>query len=343
MKFALSALSPLSALSTLHTRLPVAWQKLRQPQFLQQRRQRWVGVDLQADALHVAVLAADAPGERVRVLECRALPLNEALSADALASFAHELHSHPQRWSLLLARDDYRISIVPAPEVPASEQAESLRWQLASSLDFAADDASIASMALPTAAWEAERPAELYAIAARGETVAARAALFRDAQLPLSAIDIRETAQRNIAALMEHEQELLVMVAFTHHEVQITFNWHGELYLDRLIAEFSSPDDTPDRRAALCDRIALQVQRSLTAVRNTYPFMQSARIVVAGAPPGFCEALAELAPAVHAPIETLQPDTFFDFSLAPELRAPEQFMRYFHALGCALRGRGNDT
>ena len=291
---------------------------------------------MQADALHVAVLDTAATGERIRVLECKALLLDAPLSRDALFNFAETLNSHPQRWSLLLERDDYRISIVPAPEVPVSEQAQSLRWQIAPTLDFAADDASVDYMTLPTAGWQTERPAELYAVAARGETVAARATLFRDAQLPLGAIDIRETAQRNMAALMEREHELLVMVAFTHLEVQITFSWHGELYLDRLIAESSSPDESPDRRSALCDRIATQVQRSLAAVRNSYPFMQSARIVAAGAPPGFCDVLAQ---STDAPIETLQPEKFFDLALVPELQKPEHFMRYFHALGSALRGR----
>ena len=327
------------AIDTLRAKLPAleqAWRQLRQWRPRRRYRQRWAGADLQAGALHIIVLDPGKPGEKVRVLECKTLPLETPLSAEMLAGHAQALDSHPQQWSLLLERDDYRISILPAPAVPEDETIESLRWQLAPSLDFDADDAAIGCMALPAAAQMTERPAELYAVAARGLRVAAHALLFSTAQLPLRAIDIRETAQRNIAALMEREQELLVLVAFMHHEVQITFNWHGELYLDRLIAESSSTDDAPERQAALCDRIALQVQRSLAAVRNSYPFMQAARIVAAGAPPGFCDTLAH---TVDAAVEALQPEDFLDLALTPQLRAPEQLMRYFHALGSALRGR----
>ena len=51
-------------------------------------------------------------------------------------------------------------------------------------------------------------------VAARGAAVNAQASLFRAAHLNLSAIDIRETAQRNIATLLERDSELLVLVAF---------------------------------------------------------------------------------------------------------------------------------
>ena len=42
---------------------------------------------------------------------------------------------------------------------------------------------------------------------------------------------------------------------------------------------------------------------------------------------------------VDAVVDSLQPEDFFDLTLTPHLRTPEQLMRYFHALGSALRGR----
>lgn len=303
--------------------------------------QRWAGADLQGKQLCVVVLAEQQAGARVMVLECATLELDDELTPDeltpdALSALAQGLKNRPERWSLLLPRDDYRISIVAAPEVPAAELAQSLRWQLAPTLDFAAEEAIIDFMQIPTQAWESRRAPELYAIAARGDSVRAQAGIFHAAGLPLAAIDIYETAQRNIAGLTERRDELLVMVVFSASEMRITFSWHGELYLDRLIAETASQDDTPAHRALLCDRLALQVQRSLDAVRSNYPFMQAARIVAAGAPAGFCEHLAA---SVADPVECLQPDDLFDLSATPELREPANFIRYFHALGAALRNR----
>ncbi len=317
---------------TLWSPLCAAWGRLRSGR---QRGQRWAGVELSGNRLHVVVLTAPAADGRVRVLECSTRELDGELSLPVLSALAASLHSRPEHWSLLLSRDDYRVSVIPAPDVPDTELAQSVRWQLAPTLDFSAEEASIDLMRIPTAPWDTGRAPELYAIAARSEKVTASASLWREAGLPLSAIDIHETAQRNIAVLGERAGELLVMVAFGEQEVRITCSWHGELYMDRLIAEQTRVHDTPARRAMLCDRIALQVQRSLDAVRGSYGFMQTARIVAAGAPEGFCDTLAAL---IADPVETLTPDTWFDLSATPELGDPETFMRYFAAVGTALRG-----
>lgn len=313
-------------------RLALSWQRLRSRH---QRTLYWAGVDLQDKHLRVVVLAAASAGKPVRVLECATRELNDELTAETLTDIAQSLVSRPQRWSLLLSRDDYRLSVIPAPNVPAEELTDSVRWQLAPVLDFPVEDAAIDVMAIPDTPQEDGRASELYAIAARGEVVAARAAPFREARLPLAAIDIHETAQRNMAALAEQSDELLVMVAFTGHAVQITFSWQGELYLDRLIAEQRNDSDSPARRAMQCERIAVQVQRSLDTVRINHPFMQAARIIAAGAPEGFVDAMTAL---VAFPVDLLRPEALLDLGAAPELRDPENFMRYFQAIGTALRG-----
>ena len=311
--------------------------RLEQLLATRRRAQCWVVADLQASRMLAVCVAPARPGERPVVLAASALEFNGAApEAAALATFAHELQPARQRWALLLPRDDYRLSMMPAPEVPAAELAQSLRWQLSTTLDFPAEDAAIDFIDIPTKPWQPERASELYVVAARGAAVNVQAALFRSAHLNLQAIDIRETAQRNVGMLLERDGELLVLVAFCDDEVRISFNWQRELYMDRLIAEPSVHDETPERRAAACERIQLQVQRSLDAVRADYPFMQAARIVLAGAPEGFRAALQV---AVFDPVDELDPDSLFDLSRTPDLHDMRTFMRHFHALGVALRDR----
>ncbi len=105
--------------------------------------------------------------------------------------------------------------------------------------------------------------------------------------------------------------------------------------MDRLIAESTDSDNNPDRRAANNERISTQVQRSIEAVRGNFPFMMAARVLVAGAPEGFCELLAG---SIPEPVEALQPEQLFDLSRTPALRDPQVFMQHFHAIGAALRG-----
>ena len=320
-------------------RIDLARLRSRVNQFLAKRHraQPWAVADLQPLRMLTVCVEPARPGERPVVLAVSAMEFGQGSpDAAALTAFAQTQQLTRQRWALLLPRDEYRLSVMPEPEVPAAELAQSLRWQLSTTLDFPADDAAIDFIKIPTKAWQPERASELYVVAACGAAVKTQAELFRAAHLNLRAIDIRETAQRNIAMLLERDNELLALVAFCDDEVRISFNWQRELYMDRLIAEPSVHDETPERRAAAFERIQLQVQRSLDAVRANYPFMQGARIVLAGAPEGFAD---QLKTSLFDPVDELSPDALFDLSHVAELRDPRVFMRYFHAIGVALRER----
>lgn len=304
---------------------------------LPRRRQatHWAVASLRPGQMSAVVVTVAAAGARPQVLHAATLDHDDTLPmADALSAFARDLQAGGQGWALLLPRDDYRLSVIPEPEVPAAELAQSVRWQLAATIDFAVEDAAVDFIMIPTREHAPQRTPELYAVAARGDRVNAFAALFRHARLDLRAIDIRETAQRNIAARLERDDELLVMVAFCDDEVQISFSWRHELYMDRLIAEPACHDDDAERRATACERIRMQLQRSLDAVRADFPFMQAARIVLAGAPDGF---LAQLQAGLFDPVEALLPDTLFDLTRVPQLQDARHFMHHFHALGVALR------
>jgi MSHA biogenesis protein MshI len=295
----------------------------------------WAVASLQPGRLCAIVVAPAAHGARPGVLAAGELAFDEAAPASgALTAFARELQATGLYWALLLAREEYRLSVMPEPDVPPAELAQSVRWQLAATIDFPAEDAAVDFLPIPTREHAPQRTPELYAVAARGDAVSAHAAMFRGARLDLRAIDIRETAQRNIAALLERGDELLVMVAFCDDGVQISFSWRHELYMDRLIAEPACHDEDVQRRAAACERIRVQLQRSLDAVRSDFPFLQAARIVLAGAPHD-CRAL--LQEGLFDPVEELVPDDLFDLSRVPQLQEPRAFMRHFHALGVALR------
>ncbi len=296
----------------------------------------WAAVDFSASRMAAVLVAPPQGDSRPRVLKAALAEIDGSLPESAsFSAFAQQLEAGARPWTLLLPRDEYRVSVMPEPAVPAAELAQSVRWQVAPTLDFPAEDASVDFMKIPTQAWQPDRTPELYVIAARGDAVRQRVALFEGARIKLSAIDIRETAQRNVAALAERPDELLVMVAFGLEDVQISFSWHRELYMDRLIAESADRDNHPEKRAANNDRIASQVQRSIEAVRGNFPFMMAARVLVAGAPEGFCELLAASLPE---PVEALQPEALFDLSRVTALRDPQVFMQHFHAIGAALRG-----
>jgi MSHA biogenesis protein MshI len=300
----------------------------------------WTAVDFGgAETVGVSVRPPPGGDGKPQVVKCGIAPQEELNGA--LAALARKISVTGFPWTVPLRRGDYKIMVVPRPPVQDHEIAESVRWSLGSMIDFAVEEATVDWMSIPTHDHMPEKPQQLYAIVARRKTVDERVAPFQRAKVPLSAVDIRETSQRNIAALVEKDGEGLGMISITDVGVQITFTWHGELYLDRFIDEtfesiLNGDDET---RMRIFDRITLQVQRSIDYMQRTLPFIPIRRIVMAPMPAPIAVA-DHLTTQIAEPVETLDLASVMDFSATPELLEEENQARYFMALGSALRFQG---
>jgi MSHA biogenesis protein MshI len=282
----------------------------------------------------------DAGRAKPQVMKCGTMSEPE-FGAEGLAQLARKIAVPQFQWTMPLARGDYKLIVMPEPAVKPAEMVDSVRWSLGTVLDYPVDDATLDWLSIPTLKHSPQRQQHLYAVVARSTTIRQRAEMFRQAKIALDAIDVRETAQRNVAALVEKPGEALGMVSVNAQGVQITFTFEGELYLDRFIeaplATAVAGDD--DSRTRMFERITLQVQRSLDFVHRTLSFMKVGRIVMAPLPAPI--ALREhLAQNIAEPVEMLDLASVFDFSLTPELAPEEAQARYFVALGAALRGMG---
>jgi MSHA biogenesis protein MshI len=275
-----------------------------------------------------------------QVVKCGTLSEPE-FAAEGLAQLARRIAVPEFQWTLPLVRGEYRMVVLPEPAVTPDEMGDSVRWSLGTVLDYPVEEAAVDWISIPTLKYSPQRQPHLYVVVARNEMIRRHAETFRHAKITLNAIDIRETAQRNIAALLEKPGEALGMVSVGAQGVQITFTFEGELYLDRFIeaplATAVAGDN--DSRTRMFERITLQVQRSLDFVHRTLSFMKVGRIVMAPLPAPI--ALREhLAQNIAEPVEMLDLASVFDFSLTPELAPEEAQARYFVALGAALRGMG---
>jgi MSHA biogenesis protein MshI len=297
----------------------------------------WTAVDAGPDGIVAATIRGGKGAGKPRVLKCAQIDASE-LDANALGQVAKRVSISGFRWTLPLNRGDYKVFVMPQPTVEPAEMAQSVRWSLGSMLDFPVEEAVVDWMSIPTAQMP-QKPPNIYAIAAHRDLVQRRTEPFRKAKLPLFAVDIRETAQRNIALLLQKSGEGLGMVALNNRGVQITFTYGGELYLDRYMEEPIEPFLTGDEEARdrVLDRITLQVQRSIDFMGRTYPFITIRRVVLAPMPAPV-PLLEYLASNIPEPVELLDLATVLDFSETPELLQDENQCRYFTALGAALRG-----
>lgn len=239
----------------------------------------------------------------------------------------------------LLAANEYQFLSVDAPTVPQEELKVAMRWKLKDMLDYHVEDATIDVLEVPTDKGGAARNRTMYAVAARNQVIEQKQNAFVAAKLPLSAIDVPEMAQRNIAALFEPAGRGIGMLSFGAQGGLLTVSSGGELYLSRRIdvpmVDLSTTDQ--DRRHASFERIALEVQRSLDHFDRQFHYVSLSGLRLAPMPAGV-QSLAEfLSSNLYMPIEKVDLATVMDLESVPLLKSLESQNKYFLPLGAALR------
>lgn len=296
------------------------------------RQPGWLAIALQAGALHYAHGIGGEPGA-CAIRRCG----TERLADDRqLERVAKELGFDRHQCLALLPPADYQMLFVEAPNVPALELKTAVRWRIKDLLDYHVQDATIDVLDLPLPPGGAARAHSMYAVAARNDVIQACIERFNGAHIPLSVIDIPETAQRNIAALLEPAERGLALLYVDRTQSLLTITARGELYLARRIdLGLDQLDDDAPGAAEAENRLLLELQRSFDHLDRQFPFAAPAKVVLAPTPSqtGLREHLAE---NLDLPVEELR---FADIlKVQPGLALEgELAWRLFHVVGAALR------
>ncbi len=297
----------------------------------------WSVVDASPDGLFgVSVMSPRETGGKPGVVS-RGAVTDESLDAHSLGRLAKSIAVADCPWAMPLDRKAYTILVIEEPSVRQDEMEQSVRWAISTMIDFPIAEAAVAWMKIPTAKLLPNRPPHIYVVATRREIVDANRELFKQAKLSLKAIDIQESAHRNIAARVAKPDEGVALLSVGKRGVQLTVTFQGELYLDRHADEtiFGDAVDAAAKERVL-ERIVLQVQRSLDFIGRTLPFIDISRLVLAPMP-GESDLRERLAENLPVPVELLDLGKVFDFTRTPDLLREENQANYFVALGTALR------
>src|SRR5690606_8919689 len=154
-------------------------------------------------------------------------------TASGLHHAARDLGAGRYQCATLLAPDEYQIVVVDAPNVPRDELKTAIRWRVKDLIDAHIDDVTLDILDIPVPKDTPARNHTMYAVAGRNDAIQAVIKRFEDADIPLTVIDIPETAQRNIAALYEEPERAVALLHFDEHEGLLTINYAGELYFAR--------------------------------------------------------------------------------------------------------------
>jgi len=254
----------------------------------------------------------------------------------AAEKFAKEMGFGRFQCATLLAPGEYQLLLVEAPAVPAAELKSAVRWRVKDLIDYPVDDATMDVLDIPPES-EAARGHSVFAVSARNDVVRARMNAFEEARIPLSVIDIPETAQRNLAALHESDGRGVALLYFNHEFGLLTITWRGELYFSRRV-DIGLPQilgAAPGARTELFNRIVLELQRSFDHFDRQFGFVQVARLVI-GPEPEETGLYAHLKGNLDLPVERLDllERLSFGRDATPDTDAQWQL---FHLIGASLR------
>jgi MSHA biogenesis protein MshI len=298
---------------------------------------QWMAFGIHADRVEVAHVERSATARPcVRVCESYA---KKGPDADVLKRLRATLRAGRYRCAALLCPGQYQMQLVEAPGVAPDELKSAVRWKLKDLLDYPVDQATVDVADVPQDSSASSRSHYVYAVSARNDQIASRMKLFHDARIALSAIDVPEMAQRNVARLYEEPGRGLAMLVFGEYGGMLTFTSGGELFMARQtdisLAQLTSLSRST--RDQVLERLVLELQRSLDHFDRQFSYVTLSRLLLAPLPPelGVQEHLAE---NLYLPVQTFNLAEVVDLPGAPELREPERQPFRLHILGAALRG-----
>jgi MSHA biogenesis protein MshI len=294
----------------------------------------WVAVAPQGERAHVVHLVCEE-GRRPALRWACTEPWGEA--TPALRALRRSRPVRQQRTVALLQHGQYQWLALDAPELPREEWRDAIRWRLKDMVDFAVDSAGIDVIEIPADPLQRRR-ASVMAVAAPRSALAPLADAGADAGLPWHAIDVPETALRNVAVLCTDTErgEALLHVGRDHSTLVIVAQ--GELLVTRHIevslAQLTDGDEAA--RQLHFERASLELQRTLDNVERQFSHANLARLQVAPGAPllGFIEYVRDL---VYVPVAVFELAAVLDLSAVPQLIDPAEQAAYLPAIGAALR------
>lgn len=295
----------------------------------------WLAVELGDASVGLAHVVPEGGQPAVKFAEER--PWNPA-EPKSLERVAREFGARRFRCTTLLKPQEYNILLVEAPAVKPEELKSAVRWRIKDMLDYHVDDATIDVLDVPVPAGAAQRTHYMYTVAARNETIRATLDRFNAGGMPLTVIDIPDTAQRNVAVRLETEQRGVVALTFDAHGGLMTVSFNGELYLSRRL-DVSAQDLTDaqgEERVRLLDRVLMETQRSLDYCERSYPFFSLGRMII-GPFDGDAALRAHLAANLYLPVEGLELGQVVRLPAEARGWSSAQQARWLKLIGAGLR------
>ncbi|MFO7604182.1 MAG: hypothetical protein R6X06_10260 [Gammaproteobacteria bacterium] len=310
------------------------------------KQQELLGISLQSDGVAVARINADT--QPPQLLGCRFVPLTAGLTpVQALERLMKQQPLGNTDAVLVLEKADFVLQTMESPQVEAAEKVQAIRWKLKDTIDFDVSEAIIDLFDVPQPAGSS-RQAMVYVVAAHRPVLQQKTTPLLEHDIRLSAIDIPELAQRNIAALLPEDKQGVALLALSSDSGLLTLTCDVTLYLSRQLelgyrqltpapsvadSDMSMVGLSPDMQRAM-DQIVLEVQRSLDYYESHFGLAPITSLVIAPLAVEVPGLLQYIASQLGVQVRMLDISSVLD---TREPIAREQQAACWTALGAALR------
>jgi MSHA biogenesis protein MshI len=296
----------------------------------------WVACAPQGEQAAFALVQPSADG-KPSVAWVASEPWGQPIRALQQMRRSRSLHRH--RSVALLQRAQYQCMTLDAPaDLPREQWPAAVRWQIKDSVDFPVDTAAVDVLAVPAGtSYRAQQ--QLIAVAAPQALVQPLVEQAQDADAPWQAIDVAETALRNLSALTEPADRAQALLHCGPSHATLVVTYAGELLSTRQMElALLRPDDAdPTDRQHAFDQAGLELQRTLDGIERAFGQVTLARLLITPMP-GVQALCDHLSPLLYVPVQPLQLEDVLDFSAVPQLLAdPALLNRSLCAIGAALR------
>lgn len=256
-----------------------------------------------------------------------ALREGQPLSADLLGRLAREAGIEAAPLIALLDQERYQTVMVEAPSVPEEEIRGAIRWKVKDLINFHVDDAVLDHLPIPGGGG---RNQALYVVAAQSQAVRDLARNFQEAALHLDVIDVRESAQHNLALRLAPADYAVALLHCDGENGLLTFSFGADLVMSRRI------EGRGASREVLHDRLALEAQRSVDYFERQFSWLPLAKLYLAPSP-DTPELLRKFQEYLTVGVEPIDLARLFDLGGTVRLQEARVQNQAFHLLGAALR------
>ena len=287
-----------------------------------------VGLEFSHQGIALAQVRRRA-GQAPELLHCVYREAELPERAAVLKALVDELGLSGLPANLVLHSADYRTFLLEAPEVPADELRDAMRWRVKDMLGEPLDQVVLDCFALPADAYRGRMRMAYCAVLGKAQ-MNQYAAWLRGSGLRLTSIDISEMAYRNLGLLAGAPDLNIAVLRLRTTESMICIQKGADLYMARRIEqglEHASGD---------YGAVTLEIQRSLDYFESQLGKGYINRLLLLPAKRDGAAALQALSAGLAVKLQALDLRQLFPGQAAAELGEAEQAY-CMAAVGAALR------